>query len=170
MPATILIALGSNRCHARHGAPRGVVAAAFAALEGVGLVVARSTIRTTKPLGPSKRAFANAMVLVETNIDPDELLDLLKDIERAFGRRQGRRWAARVLDLDIIAWGDLATPMWRRTRSGLIIPHRAIAERSFVLDPLVEIAPGWRHPVLHLTARQLRARHRRPKRQSAGSP
>ncbi len=171
MPATILIALGGNRRHGRYGAPRGVVEAAIAALRTVGLTVrARSTIRSTKPLGPSKRAYANAMVAVETDLNPDRLLILLKDIERAFGRRNARRWAARVLDLDIIASDGFATPQWRQARRGLIVPHRAVADRRFVLDPLVEIAPGWRHPVLHLTARQLRARQRRPKPQAAGSP
>lgn len=171
MPATILIALGGNRRHGLHGSPRGVVAAAIMALGDAGLaVVARSAIRTTEPLGPSKRAFANAIVAVESAVDLATLLTMLKGIERAFGRRRGRRWAARVLDLDIVAAGDVATPNWRHARRGLIVPHRGVADRGFVLDPLVEIAPRWRHPVLHLTARQLRARRRRPRRQAAGSP
>jgi len=171
MPATILIAIGSNRRHGRHGDPRSIVAAAIVALQAAGLVIAaRSTIRTTEPLGPSRRAFANAMVAVDASIDPTPLLALLQRIERQFGRQPGQRWAARVLDLDIIAAGDTATRGWRRARRGLIVPHRAVADRGFVLDPLVEIAGGWRHPVLHLTARQLRARQRRPKPQTAGSP
>ncbi|QYE34512.1 2-amino-4-hydroxy-6-hydroxymethyldihydropteridine diphosphokinase [Polymorphobacter sp. PAMC 29334] len=171
MPAIIHIALGSNRRHGRHGLPQGVVAAAIVALADAGLtVVARSAIRTTKPLGPSKRAFANAAIAVETNVAVDDLLTLLKQIERDFGRRRGRRWAERVLDLDIVTAGGAVTHDWRRARQGLIVPHRSLAARAFVLDPLVDIAPLWRHPVLHLTARQLRARQRRPKPQPAGSP
>lgn len=171
MPAIIHIALGSNRRHGRHGSPQGIVAAAIAALADAGLqVVARSAIRTTKPLGPSKRAFANAAIAVETDIAIDDLLTLLKEIECDFGRRRGRRWAERVLDLDIATAGALKTYDWRRARQGLIVPHRSLAARAFVLDPLVDIAPLWRHPVLHLTARQLRARQRRPTPQPAGSP
>ena len=171
MPATILIALGSNRRHGRHGTPTGVVRAAVAALTDAGLpVAARSAIRTSRPLGPSKRAFANAVVAIETGLALPGLLALLQAIERDFGRRRGRRWAERVLDLDIVAAGSFATPGWRQARRGLIVPHRGLAVRRFVLDPLVELAPGWRHPVLHLTARQLRARHRRPKPHTAGSP
>nr|WP_295659301.1 2-amino-4-hydroxy-6-hydroxymethyldihydropteridine diphosphokinase [Polymorphobacter sp.] len=171
MPAIIHIALGSNRRHGRHGSPQGVVAAAIVALEDAGLaVVARSAVRTTEPIGPSKRAFANAMVAVETSIAVADVLAILKTIERDFGRRRGRRWAERVLDLDIATAGALVTYDWRRARQGLIVPHRSLAARAFVLDPLVEIAAGWRHPVLHLSARQLRARQRRPKPQPAGSP
>jgi 2-amino-4-hydroxy-6-hydroxymethyldihydropteridine diphosphokinase len=171
MPAIIHIALGSNRRHGRHGSPQGVIAAAIVALAAAGLtVVARSAVRTTKPLGPSKRAFANAMIAVETSTTVAGLLAVLKTIERDFGRRRGRRWAERVLDLDIAAAGALVTHDWRRARQGLIIPHRSLAARDFVLDPLVDIAPGWRHPVLHLSARQLRVRQRRPKPQPAGSP
>lgn len=164
MPAIIHIALGGNRWHGTYGKPEAVVAAAIEALGGVGLVVARSAIRTTSPLGPSKRRFANAVVAVESDLPLPEVLRRLKSIERAFGRRPGRRWAARVLDLDIVAAGPM---LLRGRRGGLTVPHTALANRHFVLDPLVEIAPHWRHPVLHLTARQLRARLHRPKSRMA---
>ena len=165
MAAIIHIALGGNRWHGTHGSPEAVVAAAVEAVAGVGRVVARSAIRATKPLGPSKRRFANAVVAVESDLPLPEVLRRLKAIEREFGRRPGRRWAARVLDLDIIAAGSAVL---RGGRVGLTVPHRALADRRFVLDPLAEIAPGWRHPVLHLTARQLRARLYRPKPRLAG--
>ena len=171
MPATILIALGSNRLHGTHGRPEGVVRAAIAALDAAGLAVGvRSAITSTTPLGPSKRRFANAVVAVTTGLPLGVVLARLQAIERDFGRRRGRRWAARVLDLDIIAAEDVVTANWRRAERGLIVPHRGLATRRFVLDPLAEIAPGWRHPVLHLTARQLRARQRHSKPQIAGSP
>lgn len=172
MSAIIHLALGSNRRHGRHGAPAAVITAAVAALATAGLtVVARSSIRPTAPLGPRQRRFANAVVAVATDLPLLTVLGLLQQIERQFGRRRGRRWGSRVLDLDIVAAGETVTPRrWRRARYGLIVPHRGIAVRAFVLDPLTEIAGDWRHPVLHLTARQLRMRLRRPKRSLAESP
>jgi 2-amino-4-hydroxy-6-hydroxymethyldihydropteridine diphosphokinase len=64
-----------------------------------------------------------------------------------------------VLDLDVLAFGGLVL-----REKGLVVPHRGLAARRFVLDPLVEVAPDWRHPVLNATVRQLRARAMRPKR------
>ena len=164
MSATIHIALGSNRAHSRHGAPPAVVRAAIAAIAAAGLLVAaRSAIRATLPLGPRQRRFANAVIAVTTDLTPQEVLALLQGIEAAFGRRRGRRWGPRVLDLDLIAAG--ATVI---REPGLSVPHVELAHRDFVLGPLVEIDGGWRHPLLHLTARQLRARLLRPKRTAEG--
>lgn len=89
---------------------------------------------------------------------PDELLGLLKRLEHRFGRRSGRRWGPRVLDLDILLWsgGSYAG-------GGLVLPHPALATRDFVLQPLTEVAPDWRHPLSRLTVRHLRARLRRAK-------
>jgi 2-amino-4-hydroxy-6-hydroxymethyldihydropteridine diphosphokinase len=87
---------------------------------------------------------------------PPDLLIELKALERTFGRRPGRRWGPRVLDLDIILWSEGS---WNG--SGLAIPHPAFRSRPFVLDPLIEIAPDWRDPLTHLTVRQLHARARR---------
>jgi 2-amino-4-hydroxy-6-hydroxymethyldihydropteridine diphosphokinase len=171
MSAIIHIALGSNRRHGRHGGPARVVAAAIDALAVAGLpVVARSAVRATAPLGPRQRRFANAVVAVATDLPLPTVLARLQRIERDFGRRRGRRWGPRVLDLDIVAAGATATPHWRTARTGLIVPHRGVAVRRFVLDPLVEVGGDWRHPVLHATARQLRARLRRPRRSSVASP
>ena len=164
MSATIHIALGSNRVHSRHGAPSAVVRAAIAAIADAGLqVVAQSAIRGTPPLGPRQRRFANAVIAVTTDLTPQAVLALLQGIEAAFGRRRGRRWGPRVLDLDLIAAGATVV----RVR-GLSVPHVELAHRDFVLAPLVEIDGGWRHPLLHLTARQLRARLLRPKRTNKG--
>lgn len=158
METAVLIALGSNRRHGRHGRPEGVVVAAIAALAGRGLtVVARSSIYPTAPLGPGGRRFANAAVAVRTRLPLPAVLALIKQLERDFGRRGGRRWGDRVLDLDIIGAGAIVL------RGALQIPHPRLADRRFVLDPLVEIAPYWTHPLLHATARQLRARAMRPK-------
>ncbi len=119
-----------------------------------------SRIQTTAPLGTGTRSYANAVALIETDLGPPALLAHLKTIERARGRRPGRRWGDRPLDLDIIGWSG---GIWAsRTLS---IPHPAFRTRRFVLVPLVEIAPDWRDPVTNLTARQLLARldRRRPR-------
>ena len=117
-----------------------------------------SRIRPTAPIGPGGRRFANGAVAVRSGLPLRQVLTLIKQVERDFGRRGGRRWGDRVLDLDIIGAGDAVIRTGR-----LIVPHPGIASRRFVLDPLVDIAPDWRHPLSHLTARQLRARAMRPK-------
>ena len=141
------IAVGSNR-RGRHGSPAAEVRAALALLGGVVSPVALSA-----PLGPSTRRFANAVTIVESGEQPDRLLARLQAIERGFGRRAGRRWGARVLDLDIILWSG---GMWSRRR--LTVPHVAFRTRDFVLMPLATLVPHWRDPVTSRTVRQLRAR------------
>ncbi len=147
-----VIALGSNR-RGRHGAPEREVSAA---IEAVGGVIRASPPIVTAPLGPSRRRFVNVAILIESAEDPPALLERLKAIERAFGRRRGRRWDARVIDLDIILWSGGA---WSSPR--LTVPHPLFRMRGFVLLPLTRIAPEWRDPVTGLTVRQLAARCRR---------
>jgi 2-amino-4-hydroxy-6-hydroxymethyldihydropteridine diphosphokinase len=179
---TYLIALGSNR-QSRHRSPAGNIAhvldglppllssalpppetfEGFRGRKGGGEqaeVIARSRIMVSPPLGPSKRGYANAVAIIETELAPPALLACLKAIERAYGRRAGRRWGDRVLDLDIIGWSG---GIW--ASNALSIPHPAFRTRRFVLTPLVEIAPGWRDPVTGLSARQLMFRNarRRPR-------
>ncbi|HYN45846.1 MAG TPA: 2-amino-4-hydroxy-6-hydroxymethyldihydropteridine diphosphokinase [Allosphingosinicella sp.] len=148
------IALGSNR-RSRYGSPAETLRAATAALAGVKAV---STIRATPALGPAGRCFANALAIVERDLEPDALLAELKAIERAFGRRAGRRWGPRVLDLDIILWSQGA---WGGP--GPIIPHPEFRGRRFVLQPLAELVPGWRDPLTGATMRQLLARLTAPR-------
>jgi 2-amino-4-hydroxy-6-hydroxymethyldihydropteridine diphosphokinase len=143
---TYVIALGSNR-RGRHGSPEREIAAA---LEALGVVVARSPTVASAPLGPSNRRYANAVVMIETPEDPATLLVRLKSIERAFGRRPGRRWGSRVIDLDIILWSGGA---W--SSPGLTVPHAAFRTRSFVLAPLAGLAPQWRDPLTGRTIRHL---------------
>ncbi len=133
------IAIGSNRPHGRHGRPARVVEAAIARLdEDFGLFDA-SPIILNPAHGGAGRDFANAVALVESDLEPPAMLQPLKAIEREFGRRRGRRWGSRVLDLDIVAWSG---GKWRSR--GLTIPHQAARERGFVLGPLAAIAPDWR--------------------------
>ena len=143
---TYAIALGSNR-RGRHGSPEHEIAAA---LETLGTVVARSPTVASAPLGPSNRRYANAVALIGSPENPAALLIRLKRIERAFGRRPGRRWGSRVIDLDIILWAGGA---W--SSPGLTIPHAAFRTRSFVLGPLAGLIPQWRDPLSGRTIRQL---------------
>lgn len=152
------IALGSNQWHGRHGPPESVVAAAAEALAGLGTVERRSAIHTTPALGPAGRDFANAAIILTTALPPDALLAALKAIERAFGRRPGRRWGPRVLDLDIILWSE-----GRRRGPSLTLPHPEYRQRAFVLAPLAEIAPDWRDPLTGLAVRHLLARLTAPR-------
>ena len=133
------IAIGSNRPHGRYGRPAGVVESAIARLdEDFGLFDA-SPIMLNPAHGGAGRDFANAVALVESDLDPPSMLNRLKSLEREFGRRSGRRWGPRVLDLDIVLWSG-----GRYRSRGLAVPHRQLAKRSFVLQPLTTIAPGWR--------------------------
>ena len=157
MPTTsFAIALGSNRRHGRHGRPEQILKAATKSVETIGQVLARSVIRATPAMGPAGRGFANAVLLLETALSPDQLLSALKSIERDFGRRRGRRWGPRVLDLDIILWSE---GLWGGP--GPIIPHREMRRRRFVLEPLAEIAPDWRDPISGAAIRHLLYRLKR---------
>ena len=150
---TYAIALGSNR-RSRHGSPAETLRAALAELNPIAV----SRIHSTPALGPAGRGFANAVAIVESKLEPDELLAELKALERAWGRRAGRRWGPRVLDLDIILWSE---GPW--DGPGPIVPHTEYRNRAFVLKPLAELAPDWRDPVTGLTVRQLLFRLTRPR-------
>lgn len=155
LPQRYLVALGSNRRHARHGAPRAVIRAAARALHDHGLHVASlAPVTDSNPLGPSLRRYANTVAIIESALNPPDLLATLKSIEREFGRRaRGQRWTARVLDLDIVLWSGGA---WR-SRS-LTIPHPAFRQRDFVLVPALKLARNWRDPITGLTIGHLAAR------------
>lgn len=142
-----VVALGSNR-RGRHGDPRREVGAALRLLGGRAAPVIASA-----PLGPSTRTFANTAVVIATAESPPELLARLKRIERDFGRRSGRRWGARVIDLDIVLWSG---GCWRS--KALTIPHPAFRARDFVLGPVAALVPRWRDPRGGLTMRQRHAR------------
>jgi 2-amino-4-hydroxy-6-hydroxymethyldihydropteridine diphosphokinase len=162
LPSTLhlyAIAIGSNRPHGRFGRPVAVIAAAIQELEREFELFDVSPILINPAHGGAGRDFANAVALVEAAAEPAELLSRLKAIERAFGRRRGRRWAARVLDLDIVLWSGGSY----RSRK-LTIPHPGIATRNFVLQPLAAVAPGWRiRGALNSTHLTQRLARRRPR-------
>ena len=100
-------------------------------------VVAISTLRETEPVGPVEQPmFLNGAVELETTLSARELLDLLLDAERALGRIRAERWGPRVVDLDLLAYGEEEIH-----EPGLEVPHPRLQERRFALEPLAELAP-----------------------------
>ncbi|MBV7265108.1 2-amino-4-hydroxy-6-hydroxymethyldihydropteridine diphosphokinase [Erythrobacter ani] len=158
MSSAYLIAVGSNRRHHLYGRPRHVVRAALEELAALGTVSARSPIIASAPMGAAQRRFANAAAVMDSEYDPPALLAALKRMERQFGRRPGRRWGDRVLDLDIVLWDG---GYWKG--SALSVPHPDFRDRAFVLGPACAIAPGWRDPISNLSLSHLNARLTSPR-------
>ncbi len=141
----VLIGLGANLSHPRHGGPRATLEAALAGLEGSDIRIhARSRWYRSAPVPASDQPwFVNGVAALETALEPAVLLARLHELEAAFGRRRGQRNAARTLDLDLLDFrGRISEPGERPE-----LPHPRLAGRAFVLLPLAEVAPGWRHPV-----------------------
>jgi len=131
-------------------------------MERSGLIILAASPRyITPPIGSVRQpAFLNMVLRMRGSIGPSALLRLLKTLERKAGRRERGHWQPRPLDLDIIDHGGrrIGPVSRRRARSQLRLPHPEMHNRGFVLVPLSRIAPGWRHPVLGASARQLLAR------------
>lgn len=125
--------------HGRYGRPSGVVDAAVARLDQEFGLFDASPVVLNAAIGGAGRDFANAVALVESALEPPAMLQRLKELERTFGRRPGKHWAARVLDLDILLWSG-----GRYQSRRLAVPHSGLEVRPFVLRPLAAIAPGWR--------------------------
>jgi 2-amino-4-hydroxy-6-hydroxymethyldihydropteridine diphosphokinase len=139
----ILIAVGANLPNPEFGPPQATCEAALGELSRRSLrIVRRSRWFETAPIPASDQPwYVNGVVAVETGLSPEPLLALLHDVERRFGRERRELNAARILDLDIVAYGDLV-----RTDPPPILPHPRMHERAFVLLPLSDVAPDWRHP------------------------
>ena len=142
----ILIGLGANLASPEFGAPPKSLEAALSLMAERGLrTVARSRWYRSAPVPPSDQPwFVNGVVAVETALEPAAVLEILHEIEARFGRVRRERNAARVLDLDLIAYDDRVSAEGEVP----ILPHPRLHERAFVLRPLAEIAPAWRHPRL----------------------
>jgi 2-amino-4-hydroxy-6-hydroxymethyldihydropteridine diphosphokinase len=114
-------------------------------------VLARSSLYNTAPVGYLNQGmFLNAAIEIETTLQPEELLNAALDIERKLGRVRGERWGPRTIDIDILTLENLVYESDR-----LSIPHPLMHQRRFVLEPLAEIAPEFRHPVLGLSVSEM---------------
>lgn len=140
----ILIGLGANLPSERFGSPRETLEAALSELAHRGLrILRRARWYESAPVPPSGQPwYVNGVVAVETALGPEALLTVLHEVERRFGRIRGERNSARVVDLDLLAYGEMVRP----GPGAPILPHPRAAERAFVLLPLAEIAPGWQLP------------------------
>src|SRR5262249_48916308 len=116
-------------------------------------VIGRSAWYRTEPIPPSDQPwFTNAVASLATALPAPDLLAVMQGVETGFGRVRSERNAARVLDLDLLDYRSQVIET-----AALVLPHPRLHERRFVLMPLAEIAPAWRHPQLGLTAKQLLA-------------
>ena len=111
------------------------------ALEDTHLIKQSRLYRST-PLGKATALFLNKCCVIETGLCPQVLLAHIQDIELAVGRRRAQRWMDRIIDIDILLYGDRVIEA-----DTLNIPHRELSYRSFVLQPACEIAGDWLHPV-----------------------
>jgi 2-amino-4-hydroxy-6-hydroxymethyldihydropteridine diphosphokinase len=120
------------------------------------VLVGASALYETEPVGDGfGRDFINAVCIIETHLGPIPLLGACKDVERAFGRSTKGSSGDRPLDIDIITYADRTI-----NRRELVVPHRALRERLFVLDPLCEIAPDLAVPPDGMSVRAIRAASR----------
>ena len=158
-----LVSLGANSS-GPWGAPAETLRRALEELERAGVTIeAVSPFYETAAVGRAGQPpYVNAVTKIDTAMPPEALLRRLKQIERAAGRRGGSPWGARTLDLDILDykgrvkhWRGNLPQFARPGARPLILPHPWIEVRPFVLRPLVDVAPDWRHPVTKMTAQSL---------------
>lgn len=147
-PEEVLLALGSNL-----GDRRGNLESAIAGLAGIVAVDQRATVVETAPMYVADQApFLNMCLTGTTGLMPEALLVALKRLERSVGRVPGPVNGPRLIDIDIIFYGQR-----RLVLDHLVIPHPRLAERGFVLQPAEEIAPDWVHPESGLSIAQMAA-------------
>jgi 2-amino-4-hydroxy-6-hydroxymethyldihydropteridine diphosphokinase len=151
------IGLGANLASA-WGPPQATLTAALAAMSEGGLtLIGRSRWYRSAPVPRSDQPwFVNAVAAVAADRTPLAILEFLLAIEARFGRVRSERWTPRTLDLDLLAVGDTVVAA-ADSEGRLVLPHPRLHERAFVLAPLADIAPAWRHPVLGRDAAALLA-------------
>jgi 2-amino-4-hydroxy-6-hydroxymethyldihydropteridine diphosphokinase len=138
----IFIALGAN-ISSLAGPPAATLKAALSALvaRGVQILKVSQFQQSEAWPNPADPPFTNAVAQIQTELQPVALLGLLHQVETAFGRERSTLNAPRTLDLDLIDYGG------RVEDEAVELPHPRMTNRRFVLEPLAEIAPGWRHPI-----------------------
>lgn len=158
-----LVGLGSN-CPGPWGTPADTIGRAVRELDRAGVAVESvSPFYETAAVGRAGQPpYINAVARIDTAMPPEALLRRLKQIERSAGRRGGSPWGGRTLDLDILDYkGRIRhwrghTPLFAKPGvRPLVLPHPWIEKRPFVLRPLLDVAPDWRHPVTKMTAHTL---------------
>jgi 2-amino-4-hydroxy-6-hydroxymethyldihydropteridine diphosphokinase len=151
LDTVVIVALGSN-LRGRFASRRLLLEAALETLAEAGLEVVKRSgwWRSQAWPQPTQPEYLNGVALVETALTPREAVGRLLAIEARFGRRRGGANASRTLDLDLIAHGRMVID-----EPGLTLPHPRASQRRFVMGPLAEIAPSWRHPTLGETAAEL---------------
>lgn len=160
----ILTGIGANLPHPALGEPRRTCGAALTLLQDAGLRIARRSrwyrtapvIAAESPACGSQPWYVNAVVAVETDRSPSDVLEVLLATERRLGRERSVRDAARTIDLDLIAYDDVVMDEpGRDGRPDLVLPHPRLHERLFVLRPIADIDPAWRHPVTGRTTAEM---------------
>lgn len=147
MHKLVYLSLGSNV-----GDRAANLNAAIERLRSLGEVVAVSSLYETEPVEFTAQPwFLNCAVKLNTEKMPKQLLNAVLDIEKEMGRKRLKKKGPRTIDIDILLFGNSIIDT-----KGLTVPHPAMHERRFVLEPLAEIAPEVRHPVFKRTARELR--------------
>lgn len=151
----ILLGLGSNLTTDRHRTSSDILEESLNTLSKQEVEIEeRSSWYSSAPVPFSDQPwFVNAVARVRTALPPRDLLAALHDVEAEFGRVRSLRNASRTLDLDLLAYENAVI----EEPGGLVLPHPRLAERAFVLLPLAEVAPAWRHPVSGLTAGEMLA-------------
>lgn len=144
--ASVLLGLGANL-----GDPIRQLSDAVSRLAGVITPRSVSTVYRTEPVGHRDQPdFYNLVLTGATRLPPEALLERCREVEAALGRTRTFANAPRTLDVDLLAYGDLVLD-----EPALTLPHPRMHQRGFVLVPLVEVAPEWRHPVLGRSALEL---------------